>query len=61
MKVTYISPDAYRRSLDMRAVRKNCTIPSWLNEAAEQQGINFSATLQQALMQQLGVDSPTAG
>ena len=27
--------DAYRRANDMRAVRKNCTIPSWLNEAAE--------------------------
>lgn len=52
--------DAYRRSLDTRAVRKNCTIPSWLNEAAEKQGVNFSATLQQALMQLLGVDSPAS-
>lgn len=50
--------DAYRRALDTRAVRKNCTIPSWLNEAAERQGVNFSAILQQALISQLGVDTP---
>lgn len=60
--VTLVDVDfeAYRRSLDTRAVRKNCTIPSWLNEAAEQQGVNFSATLQQALIQLLGVESPAA-
>lgn len=31
-------------------------LPAWLNTAAESQGVNFSATLQQALMQQLGID-----
>lgn len=47
--------DAYRRMLDNRAVRKNCTIPSWLNEKAEKANINFSAVLQNALKEQLHI------
>ncbi len=46
----------YRRKNDMRSVKKNCTIPSWLNFAAEQAGINFSATLQAALKKELGIE-----
>jgi len=46
---------AYRRQHDNRAVRKNLTIPSWLNEMAEKNGINFSQALQQSLKDQLGV------
>ena len=45
--------DAYRRALDNRAVRKNLTIPSWLNDKAEKAGINFSQTLQEALKERL--------
>ena len=46
----------YRRKNDMRAVKKNCTIPSWLNFAAERAGINFSATLQAALKKEIGIE-----
>lgn len=46
---------AYRRMLDNRSVKKNCTIPSWLNEKAEQANINFSAVLQSALKEQLHI------
>ncbi|MDO4541486.1 MAG: type II toxin-antitoxin system HicB family antitoxin [Bacillota bacterium] len=46
----------YRRKNDMKAVRKNCTIPSWLNERAEAAGINFSGVLQEALKRQLHID-----
>lgn len=46
----------YRRKNDMRAVKKNCTIPSWLNFAAERAGINFFATLQAALKKELGIE-----
>lgn len=46
----------YRRKNDIRAVKKNCTIPSWLNFAAERAGINFSATLQAALKKELGIE-----
>lgn len=48
-------PDAYHRMLDNRSVKKNCTIPSWLNEKAEQANINFSAVLQSALKEQLHI------
>ena len=42
--VTLVDVDfqEYRRKNDMRAVKKNCTIPSWLNFEAEKAGINFS-------------------
>lgn len=50
-----IDVSEYRRKNDMRTVKKNCTIPSWLNELAIERGINFSAALQEALKQKLGV------
>lgn len=53
--VTLVDVDfsEYRRKNDLRAVRKNCTIPSWLNFEAEQAGVNFSAVLQEALKREL--------
>ena len=45
----------YRRENDTRAVRKNCTIPAWLNEEAAEQGINFSQVLQDGLKARLGL------
>jgi len=47
--------DAYRRANDMRTVRKNVTLPNYLNELAQQAGINFSQVLQEGLKQRLGV------
>lgn len=38
-----------------RAVKKTLTIPSWLNEIAEEKGVNFSAALQNALMKELNI------
>lgn len=46
----------YRREFDTRAVRKNCTIPSWLNDEASAAGINFSSVLQEALKIKLEID-----
>ena len=46
---------AYRRSVDKKTVRRNVSLPSWLNNAAEEAGLNVSAVLQNALKQQLGV------
>ena len=37
-----------------KAVRKNISLPSWLNEKAEKEGINFSRVLQEALLDKLG-------
>ena len=47
--------DDYRRRTEKRLVKKTLTIPSWLNLAAEKEGVNFSATLQEALKAKLGV------
>ena len=33
-----------------KSVRKTLTIPAWLNATALEQGINFSQTLQEALL-----------
>lgn len=48
--------DVYRRKNELRAVKKNCTIPSWLNYEAEKANINFSQVLQNALMEQLNIN-----
>ncbi|WP_455581195.1 type II toxin-antitoxin system HicB family antitoxin [Dysosmobacter sp.] len=47
--------DACRRANDMRTVRKNVTLPSFLNDLAEKAGVNFSQVLQDALKQRLGI------
>lgn len=49
--------EAYRRMLDNRSVKKNCTLPSWLNDQAEKANINFSALLQQAIKEKLGIET----
>lgn len=46
---------AYRRMLDNRTVRRNVTLPNWLNQEAEKSHINVSKVLQEALMARLGV------
>ncbi len=55
--VTLVDVDfeEYRRKVDNRAVKKNCTIPYWLNAEAEKAGINFSKVLQEALIQKLNI------
>ena len=45
----------YRRKTEKRLVKKTLSIPSWLNASAEEAGVNFSATLQEALKAKLGV------
>ncbi len=57
--VTLVDVDfgEYRRKNDMRAVKKNCTIPSWLNFEAEKAGVNFSAILTAALKSELKIQS----
>lgn len=47
--------EAYRRAHDTRTVRKNVSLPSYLNEMAERAKINFSQVLQEGLKQRLGV------
>ena len=47
--------DAFRRANDMRTVRKNVTLPSWLCDLAEKAGVNFSQVLQDGLRAKLHV------
>ena len=45
----------YRRRMDNKTVRRNVTLPNWLNVEAEKAHINVSRVLQEALMTKLGV------
>ena len=38
-----------------KSTKKTLTIPQWLNEEAEKEGINFSQVLQYALKEKLGL------
>lgn len=55
--ISFVDIDSgeYRRKIDTKTVRKNVTIPSWLNYEAEHAGINVSRVLQEALMDLLNV------
>lgn len=39
----------YRKKVDNRAVKKNCTIPYWMSVEADKMGVNYSRILQDAL------------
>lgn len=43
--------DAYAEKYGEKSVRKNLTIPAWLNTFAEKNNLNFSQILQEALLQ----------
>ncbi len=45
----------YRKANDRRAVRRNVSLPYWLNYKADQAGINVSAVLQKALKAELNI------
>lgn len=57
MLVSYVDVNmkGYREKYGNKAVKKNCTIPQWLCIMAEEQNINFSKVLQEALVAKLGV------
>lgn len=55
--VTLIDVDftAYREENDRRTVRRNVSLPAWLNVKAEKAGLNVSAVLQKALKAELNI------
>lgn len=55
--VTLVDVDflVYRRKNDKRMVRRNLTLPNWLNQEAEKANLNVSKVLQEALMAKLDV------
>lgn len=44
-----------RDELQNKAVKKTLTIPQWLNDEAEEAGVNFSQLLQFAIKEKLGI------
>lgn len=46
---------AYRHMLDNKTIRRNVTLPNWLNQEAEKAHVNVSKVLQEALMSKLNV------
>ena len=44
--------DEYRRQSDMKTVRRNVSLQSWLDYAANKAGLNVSAICQRALMEE---------
>lgn len=45
----------YREAIENEYVRKNVTLPHWLERLAENKGINFSQVLQKSLKDILGI------
>ncbi|MCD9026065.1 type II toxin-antitoxin system HicB family antitoxin [Cohnella silvisoli] len=44
-----------REAMESRAVKKTLTVPKWLNDEAERNGLNFSAILQDGIKRSLGI------
>ena len=55
--VTFVDVDFeyYRQLEDNRMVKRNCTIPNYLNVMGEKAGFNFSEVLRTALMERLNL------
>ena len=53
--VSYVDANIseYRRKYGSATVKKNCSIPAWLNTRAEEMHLNFSKILQEALLQKV--------
>ena len=50
-----VFPDLVKNELDNRSVKTNLTIPAWLKEMAEKEGVNYSKLFQAALIDFLGI------
>lgn len=57
--VTLVDVDytEYKKQYSNRSVRRNVTLPSWVNYEAEKSGINVSAFLTNALKQELHLNN----
>ena len=51
----YADTVEYRKKFNNKSVKKTLSIPAWLNTIAEQNNVNFSNVLQNALMDQLHI------
>ena len=55
-----VFPEVVRNEMNTRRVKTNVTLPTWLKDAAEQQGVNYSRLLESALMEYLHI-TPSCG
>ena len=46
----------YRKKVNNKAVKKNCTIPYWMSVEADRAKVNYSKLLQEAIANQLGLN-----
>ena len=55
---TLVPIDYYRflKLSDKKIIRKNVSIPRWLNKIGKRNNINFSKVLKEALMKEIGID-----
>ena len=55
--ITLVDADLveYRKANERRTVRRNVSLPSWLDHEAYKAGLNVSAVLQEALKLKLGI------
>lgn len=49
MSIVTVYPDIVANELDNRRVKTNVTLPAWLKEAAEAEGVNYSKLLEAAV------------
>lgn len=50
-----VDTDEYRQKIDTKPVRRNVSLPSWLNYEVNASGINVSRFLQDALIEKLNI------
>lgn len=55
VSIVDVDVEEYRRKVDTKPVRRNVSLPSWLNYEAEKAGINVSGVLQKALIETLNL------
>ncbi len=55
VNIVAVDVEEYAKKHFERSVKKTLTIPAWLNNLAEEKNINFSKTLQEALISKLNV------
>lgn len=51
-----IDLNEYRKKVDNKSVRRNITLPSWLNNAAKEASIDVSKVTQEALKEKLNLN-----
>ena len=53
ISIVDVDVEEYRKKLDNKPVRRNVSLPNWLNKRANEEHINVSRVLQEALMERL--------